>query len=182
MLIYWSQTQCQPGDREEAIDDLGDYNVLCYPEIMCAWIYALNDTSPEVRAEAADEIGDALEDNPCLCSQCIVDALTCALCDCDDDVVGEAEEGLEACGYEIVDECPCDVICCDAGCAPGCGPGCAPVGQPAAAPTPMPLDGQAPAPAPPEDTKAYFPSQLPQQASRPQSRRFSLSRLFSFID
>jgi hypothetical protein len=178
MLIYWSQTQCKAHDREKAIDDLGDYNVLCYPEIMCAWIYALNDTSPEVRAEAADEIGDAFEDYPCLASQCVVDALTCALADCDKDVVHEAEEALENAGYEIVDECPNDEICCDMNCAPGCGPGCAPVNMPAA---PMSPEGTAPAPAPPEESKAYFPSQLPQQVSRHHSR-FSLSRLFSLVD
>lgn len=188
MLIYRSQTACKGSDREEAIDDLGDYDPVCYPEIMAAWIYALNDADPEVRAEAADEIGDALEDNPCLCNQCLVNALICALCDCDDDVVGEAEEALEACGYEIVDACDLPEGCCDLACAPGCGPGCVPNGcapavQPGApmAPAPMNGEGQAPAPAPPQDeTKAYFPRTMPQ--GQPTQKKFSLSKLFSSLD
>ena len=178
-LIYESQTACDPGDREEAIDDLGDYSVCCYPEIMAAFLYALNDADPEVREQAADEIGDALEDNPCLCNQCVIDALTCALADCDDGVVDQAEEAIEECGYEIVDCCEleCVDVCCDP-CAPGCAPGCAPYSPSA---QPMQMDngeGEAPAPVPPEDTKAYFPRQLPKQTSK----KFSLRGLFSLID
>jgi hypothetical protein len=174
-LIYKSQTACDPDDREDAIDDLGDYDMVCYPEIMCAMVYALNDADPGVRAQAGDEIGDALEDNPCLATQCVIDALTCALADCDKEVVDQAEEALEAAGYEIVDCCdtPCDVACAPGACVPN---GCAPMGQP------VPMqggEGPAPAPAPPEDTKAYFPKQLPPNTGRPLSRKFSLSRLFS---
>lgn len=188
MLIYQSQTACDPSDREDALNELEDYDLCCYPEIMAAWIYALNDADPEVRAEAADEIGDALEDNPCLCNQCLVNALICALCDCDEDVVGEAEEALEACGYEIVDACDLPESCCEVACAPGCAPGCVPNGcapamQPGApmAPAPMNGEGQAPAPAPPQDeTKAYFPRTMPQ--GQPVQKKFSLSKLFSSLN
>ena len=41
---------------------------------------------------------------------------------------------------------------------------------------PMNGEGQAPAPAPPQDTKAYFPRSLPQ--GQP-AKKFSLSKLFS---
>lgn len=174
-LIYRSQTACDPDDREDAIDDLGSYDIVCYPEIMCAMVYALNDADPGVRAQAADEIGDAFEDNSCLATQCVVDALTCALADCDKGVRGQAEEALENAGYEIVDCCeaPCDVCCTPAGCVPnGCAPGVQPVPMQGG-------EGPAPAPAPPEDTRAYFPKQLQSHSGKPQSKKFSLSRLFS---
>ncbi len=105
-------------------------------------IYALNDADEHVRAKAADEIGDQLRKNPCCCSKEVIAALTAALADCDRNVRRQAEEGLEACGYEIVDGC-CDT------CAPACGSGL----------TPAPKGGEA-APAPPTDPKAYFPSHL----------------------
>lgn len=178
-LIYEAQTACDAGDRESAIDDLGDYDARCYPEIMCTLLFSLNDADSEVREEAADEIGDLIEDNPCLATQCVVNALTCALADCNDDVVGQAEEALEEAGYEIVDACDVDDVCCvtDPCCPAGCAPACAPNSYaPATQPAPMPMngDGTAPAPAPPQDTKAYFPRTLPQGRT---ARKFSLSRL-----
>lgn len=184
-LIYEAQTACDAEDREAAIDDLGDYDARCYPEIMCTLLYSLNDADPEVREEACDEIGDLFEDYPCLATQCVIDMLTCSLADCNDDVVAQAEEALEQAGYEIVDACDVDDVCCEVGCvanacAPGCAPGCAPAGQaPAAQPAPMPGEGQAPAPAPPQDTKAYFPRSAPH--GQP-ARKFSLSRLFSSLN
>jgi hypothetical protein len=182
-LIYEAQTACEGEDREAAIDDLGDYDARCYPEIMCTLLYSLNDADPEVREEAGDEIGDLFEDYPELATQCVVNALTCALADCNDDVVAQAEEALEEAGYEIVDSCDVDDVCCQVGCVNGsCAPGCAPGGYAPAtqpmqpAPMPMPGEGQAPAPAPPQDTKAYFPRTLPQ--GQP-AKKFSLSKLFS---
>jgi hypothetical protein len=146
---------------------------------MVAFIYALNDADEEVRAEAADEIGDQLKNNYCCCSREIVAALTCALADCDDDVRSEAEEALEACGYEIVDGCcnKCGHTACNTNaCAPA---GCTNTG---AAPTvaPAPAEGEAaPAPAPPEDPKAYFPSRLRQQQTNSNTGRSNrLANLF----
>jgi hypothetical protein len=199
-LIYESQTACSPKDREGAIDDLDGYDIVCYPEIMAAFLYALNDCDPKVRAQAADEIGDALEDNDSLCDKCVLDALCCALADCDKDVVKQAEEALDACGYEIIDACdlPCDVACAPYGangCVP-CGPngcvpygpnGCAPYGPGGCAPAqpgpmkgaPMKGNGTVPAPAPPQEPKAYYPQQLPR---KPLTKKFSLSRLFTMLD
>ncbi len=182
-LIYTSMTACKPGDREEAIDELDDFSEVVYPEIICAYLYALNDADPGVREEAADELGDALEEYPCLCSQQIVDALTCALADCDDDVVDQVEEALEACGYDIVDAD--EVACCDVACAPaGCAHvGCAPGGYSAPATQPMaPMhggEGTAPAPAPPEEPKAYFPKK---SGPRNLSKKLGLSKLFSMVN
>jgi hypothetical protein len=183
-LIYTAQTSCDAEDREGAVDDLGDYDARCYPEIMACLLYSLNDADPEVREEAADEIGDLFEDYPCLATQCVIDMLTCALADCNDDVVAQAEEALEEAGYEIVDACDVDDVACHVGCVNGsCAPGCAPAGTtaPAGQPAPMPMPGEgtAPAPAPPQDTKAYFPKSAPN--GRP-AKKFSLSKLFSSID
>jgi hypothetical protein len=115
-LIYVSMTDCYAKNRRNAIDKLGSYDCGCYPEIMNAFVYGLNDTDERVRAEAADEIGDAVRSNRCCCSPTTVSALTCALADCDRGVRRQAEEALEACGYEVVDGC------CD-GCTDGCGNG-----------------------------------------------------------
>jgi hypothetical protein len=181
-VIYCSQTACYADDRKAAIDDLGDnYDCVCNPEIMVALIYALNDADEEVRAEAADEIGDQLKNN-CCCTPEVIAALTCALRDCDKDVRSEAEEALEACGYEVVDGC-CNTGCCSTGCGTGCNTGCCSTGCDAtggsATPAPAPVmpgdEEAAPAPAPPEEPRAYFPSQIrSRQSSMPvKSRGFS---------
>lgn len=174
-LIYASQTACYAKDRRKAIHKLGDnYSCVCNPEIMSAFIYALNDADEDVRWKAADEIGDQLRKNPCCCCSDVVAALTCALADCDKGVRKQAEEGLEACGYEIVDGC-CDVCGCGDGCGGACGDGC---GNAAPAAPAAPANEAAPAPAPPEDPKAYFPSRLRQQQVK--SRR-GLSGLFGLL-
>lgn len=190
-LIYDSQTACYAKDRKKAIHKLGDkFSCVCNPEIMCAFIYALNDADEDVRAKAADEIGDQLRKNPCCCSAELVQALTCALADCDRSVRRQAEEALEACGYEIIDGC-CDTCgvdqCGPAGCGPaGCGPaGCGPVeSAPTSAPAPAPVDEDAaPAPAPPEDKDAYFPSRLRQQKQSYRAKsRSGLAGLFGLLD
>ena len=170
-LIYESQTACYAKHRAKAIDRLGDrYNCRCNPEIMCAFVYALNDCDERVRHEAADEIGDQVRRNGCCCmTDKVVEALTHALADCDRGVRHEAEEALEACGYEVVD---CSKPACGAGCGPKCGAGCKPAGPPSdpachapesapAAPAPMPEGGDAaPAPAPPEEKSAAKPLKL----------------------
>ncbi|HID23613.1 MAG TPA: HEAT repeat domain-containing protein [Planctomycetaceae bacterium] len=105
--MFESQTACYAKDRRKAIDKLGDkFDCVCNPEIMAAFIYALNDTDERVRAEAADEIGDQIRksDGAC-CTQEVVEALTAALADCDPKVRRQAQEALEACGYEVVDGC-----------------------------------------------------------------------------
>ncbi len=170
-LIYQSQTACYPWQRRRAVHKLGDkYDCVCNPEIMCALVYALNDANPHVRAKAADEIGDQIRRNGCCCcSKEVVDALTCALGDCDWRVRREAQQALELCGYEVVDPC-CEEAACD-----GCG----------AAPADLPKGGEAtptPAPAPPSDPKAYFPTRpLDRQTSRP-AKPSRLSTLLGFLD
>jgi hypothetical protein len=166
-LIYKSQTACYAKDRRSAIDDLGDFDCMCNPEIMVAMIYALNDADEKVRKEAADEIGDMVRKNSCCCSQEVTAALTTALADCDRGVRRQAEEALAACGYEVVDGCcnKCDT-CCNGHAAP--------------AATPAPAGEAAPAPAPPEDPKAYFPSRLRQQQTSNANGR--LANLFGLLD
>ncbi|WP_232098961.1 HEAT repeat domain-containing protein [Gimesia aquarii] len=165
-MIYQSQTACYAKHRRKAIHKLGDkFNCECNPEIMCAFIYALNDADERVRAKAADEIGDQLRKNNCCCSPQLTAALTCALGDCDKKVVREATQALELCGYEVVEGC-CDKPCCHTGCAPS---GCSP--------------SAAPAPAPTSDPKAYFPSRFQdQKQSRRRLSGNSLSNLFGLID
>ena len=51
-LIYQSMTACYAKDRKEAIHRLGDhFDCCCHPEIMNAFIYALNDSDERVRAD-----------------------------------------------------------------------------------------------------------------------------------
>ncbi len=105
-LIYQSMTACYATDRKAAIHKLGDhFDCCCHPEIMNAFIYALNDSDERVRAKAADEIGDQIRRNRCRCGSPTISALTCALADCDRSVRRQAEEALLWCGYKIVDGC-----------------------------------------------------------------------------
>ena len=160
-------TACYAKDRRDALHTLGDdYDCCCHPEIMKAFIRGLNDTDERVRKEAADEIGDQLRANRCCCSAELTSALTCALRDCDDGVRDQAEEALEACGYEVVDGC-CEDGCCEDGCCEdgccedGCGDGAA-VATPSAPAdsAPEPAGEAVPAPVPPEEPQAYYPSRL----------------------
>lgn len=148
-LIYESQTACYARQRRAAIHKLGDkYDCVCNPEIMAAFIYALNDADESVRTKAADEIGDQIRKHGC-CSPDVVAALTCALADCHRGVRREAEQALKLCGYDVVAGDCCKTACntgCNTGCAPAasnCGPSSAP------APAPMPATEGAPAPVPP---------------------------------
>src|SRR5262249_27293803 len=54
--IYESQTACHAKCRRKAIKKLGKYDCVCNPEIMCAFIYGLNDTDERVRKESAVQI------------------------------------------------------------------------------------------------------------------------------
>lgn len=187
-LIYTAQTACYAEDRADAVDELGEFDCRCHPEIMTVLVYSLNDADERVRSQAADEIGDLINEGRCCCSPEVVAALTCALGDCDDDVRDQAEEALEVCGYEVVEGC-CQNGCCDTACGTTGGPAPAPAAAPTqaapvpptapapAAPTPpAPMDEEAaPAPAPPVDPEAYFPSRYRKQTSR----QASLSNLFS---
>jgi hypothetical protein len=169
-LIYESQTACYAKHRAKAIDKLGDkFNCNCNPEIMAAFVYALNDCDERVRGEAADEIGDQVRRNGCCC-MCnkTVEALTAALADCDRNVRNEAEEALELCGYEVVDCCkPSCGAACGSACGPKCGactpagpacsPSChAPEATPAV-PAPVKDDGVAPAPPEEKSARSLFP-------------------------
>jgi hypothetical protein len=174
-LIYQAQTACDPDDRESAVDDLGDYDCVCHPEVMCALLNAMNDCDPEVRAEAADEIGDLIEDNACCCSPQVVAAMRYALGDCDNDVREAAEEVLELCGYCIVDSC-CR-SCNHCGACGKCGCNAMQNGAPETAPAAEDdMDVPETAPAPPEEPKAYFPSRP--RYPRTSARANRLSNLF----
>ena len=148
-LIYQSQTGCYARTRRAALRRLAKYDCSCNPEIMSAFVYALNDAVETVRSTAADAIGDQVRRHPCCCSPCIVNALTNALGDCDRRVRRNAEKALCACGYEVVTPI-CEEPCVDQqACATGgssYSPATAP--QPAAAPEP--------APAPPAEPKAQI--------------------------
>ena len=191
-LIYQSQTACYADDREDAIDSLGDYDCVCNPEILTAMIHALNDADEEVRAEAADEIGDVLRRNPCCCCPELISALTYALGDCDKDVRKQAEEALEACGYAVVDGC-CDTCCNTCGGCDTCGTagGCDGGYEAEALPGDLPAEaapgagGLAPAPAPPEAPKAYYPSRTRQHQATgktPARSTNRLANLFGLLD
>ncbi|HVJ67753.1 MAG TPA: hypothetical protein VM510_07215, partial [Caulifigura sp.] len=146
-LIYQSQTGCYARTRRAALRRLAKYDCSCNPEIMSAFVYALNDAVETVRSTAAAAIGDQVRRHPCCCSPCIVNALTNALGDCDRRVRREAEKSLCACGYEVVNatcESECDQACATGG--PAYSPAAAP--QPAAAPEV--------APAPPAEPKAHI--------------------------
>ncbi|MCR9198325.1 MAG: HEAT repeat domain-containing protein [Planctomycetaceae bacterium] len=157
-LIHQSRTGCYATIRRRAIHRLGDhFDACCHPEIMSAFVYALNDSDERVRAKAADEIGDQVRRNRCICGPSVIAALQCALADCDRIVRREAEQSLRACGYEVVDNA----------CGTSCGTYCpassgysgsytmpsAPSDATPAAPAPAPAPEPAPAPvndAPPE--------------------------------
>ncbi len=146
-MIYQSQTGCYSRSRRAALRRLAKFDCTCNPEIMSAFVYALNDAVETVRSTAAAAIGDQVRRNPCCCSPCIINALTNALGDCDRLVRREAEKALCACGYEVVTptcEAGCDVQACSAGSVPAYSPATAP--QPAGNPEVAP---------PPAEPKAY---------------------------
>lgn len=207
-LIYQSQTACYARQRRRAVRQMSwTFDCVCYPELMCALIYALNDTDERVRAQAANEIGDELRKNPCCCSQEVVSALTCALGDCDWRVRWYAKRALKQCGYKVVDPCYeecCEVACCDSGCcdsgyANGCTQGQA---APAAAPVEGHVAPSAPADLPPSDEaapaapaaepmpeaapeppSAYFPKFYPRHSSvRPESSKKGLAGLLGLAN
>ncbi|QDT55232.1 hypothetical protein Pan44_32740 [Caulifigura coniformis] len=140
-LIYQSQTGCYARTRRAALRRLAKYDCSCNPEIMSAFVYALNDAVETVRSTAADAIGDQVRRNPCCCSPCIVNALTNTLGDCNRRVRKNAEKALCACGYEVVTpvcEEACDVQACAAEQVPVYSPaaGQQPPAEPEATPPP----------------------------------------------
>ena len=169
-LIYESQTACYATKRRAALRKLGaKFNCTCNPEIMVAFVYALNDSDERVRAKAADEIGDQFRKNPCCCSPEITEALTCALGDCDRRVRTQAKQALKICGYDVQKGC-CHA---DRGCE-----GAADEGHDAAEGEAAPATEEA-APAPESaDPNAYFPSRLRQK----QVSQSKLSNLFGLIN
>ncbi|MBM79261.1 MAG: hypothetical protein CMJ78_01550 [Planctomycetaceae bacterium] len=156
--MYQSQTACYAKDRRNAIHKLGDnYNCVCNPEIMVAFVYALNDADERVRAKAADEIGDQIrENNGCCCTKTVIAGLKAALGDCDKAVRHQAEEALEACGFEVVDA---DCKSCKGGCTDDACDHCAPKAK---------SEKKEAAPPAPKtsDPKAYFPSRLLKQVKK----------------
>ncbi len=103
-LIQESMTGCYATHRRDAIHKLGDrYDCVCYPQIMNAFIYGLNDSDERVRSKSADEIGDQIRRNRCICGSPVIQALQRALADCDRGVRRQAEQALKLSGYEIVD-------------------------------------------------------------------------------
>ncbi|MEZ6128528.1 MAG: HEAT repeat domain-containing protein [Planctomycetaceae bacterium] len=109
-LIYEAMTACYATERRNAIHRLGDrYDCVCHPEIMNAFIYALNDSDERVRSKAADEIGDQVRRNRCILGNPVVRALRQSLADCDRRVRRQAEQALTVSGFDIVDagtQCP----------------------------------------------------------------------------
>jgi hypothetical protein len=193
--IYVSQTACYARQRAKALDILGDrFDCRCSPEIMCAFIYGLNDADERVRREAADSIRKQVRKHSCCCNEKVVCALANALADCDRRVRKEAEKALRVCGYDVVDCNQFAVSCGQAACGQvACGnhgpamghtapkptmapPAAAPMTPPPApaapaAPAAAPATGAAPAPA--AEPEAYFPSKL-----KTSKTRSGLSNLF----
>ncbi len=174
--IYESQTGCHAKERRKAIRKLGKFDCVCNPEIICAFIYGLNDCDERVRKESAKQIRKQTKRNPCCCNCKVVAALTCALGDCDKGVVKAATKALRQCGYDVQD-------CCQtASCGSTCGAqaSCAAPVHSEHAPA-APADGgevaPAPAPAPASaEPEAYFPSRLKNQQTK--ARKAGLSNLF----
>ena len=190
-LIMQSQTACYALTRREALHLLGDhYDCRCHPEIMAAFVFALNDCDHRVRAKAADEIGDQIRKHGC-CSQPTVNGLTYALGDPSRSVRRQAEQALKLCGYKIVK--PCKGSCCD-GCTDiGCCTSIAPAVMPMDAAA-RPIDGPATheagyspvvaeeAPAPPaEDEAVLFQGELVDDELTAPAKR-NLSNLFGLAN
>ncbi|MFW6125154.1 MAG: HEAT repeat domain-containing protein [Pirellulales bacterium] len=123
-LICLLTSSCDPDTREEAADDLGDFDLCCHPEIVEALRTALlTDGDAEVREEAADSLAELGA-----CTPEARAALQAALNDCDEDVREEAAEALA--------DCPsCQLAC------PSCEGG--PALEPAAPQAPMPEPAEA---------------------------------------
>lgn len=101
---------CYATHRRDAIHKLGDrYDCVCYPQVMNAFIYGLNDSDERVRSKAADEIGDQIRRNRCICGPPAIQALQRALGDCDRGVRRQAEQALKLSGYNIVDGRCCTI-------------------------------------------------------------------------
>lgn len=174
--IYESQTGCHAKDRRKAIRKLGKFDCVCNPEIMCAFIYGLNDADERVRKASAIQIRKQTKRNGCCCNDKVVAALTYALGDCDRSVVHAAKRALKACGYDVKKSC------CDTGTATCCTQpaSCSAPGQSAPMPA-APAEGgeaaPAPAPAPASaEPEAYFPSRLKSQQTK--ARKTGLVNLF----
>lgn len=180
-LIYESMTACYAKDRKAAVHKLGDkFDCNCNPEIMVAFIYALNDADERVREKAADEIGDQIRKNACCCSAQVVTALTCALGDCDRGVRKQAEQALKLCGYDVVDG-HCDVDCCDVGCGDACAVNTtAPATIDSVAPAAPIAPTTAPAPPAEEEVRAYFPKRLPAAADAAPVKNNTLASILGF--
>lgn len=179
-LIYESQTACYARQRRRALHKLGSkFNCRCTPEIMTAFIYGLNDADERVRKEAADEIGDQIRKYGCCCTPELTTALTCALADCDRGVRRQAEQSLRLCGYDIVDGCCEDEVCCEAA-APCCESGCTSCAPAAPSPAPAPA-GEVKAlpiekaPVPPAEIApaSYFPAKVHEEVQAPAPRKLS---------
>ncbi len=118
-LIFQSQTGCYARDRRAAVHALGDdYDCSQNPEILVAFVYALNDADESVRAKAADEIGDQIHAHPACRAPEIVAALKVALSDCDPAVRREVKQALTACGVDVVKGSDGDCAKPEAKCVP----------------------------------------------------------------
>jgi hypothetical protein len=142
---------------------------------MCAFVYALNDADERVRRQAACEIGCQVKKHPCCCSECVSAALICSLGDCDKRVRRAAEKALCCCGYEV-DDC-CNMCSTTPSCGMGCNSCTSGAMHPATAPVEANEEG-APAPVPPAEPEAYFPSRLRDQQTKKSTTRNSLANLF----
>ncbi|SFI55187.1 HEAT repeat domain-containing protein [Planctomicrobium piriforme] len=137
-LICQSKTACYAHQRKAAVHKLSNrYSCKCHPQVMPALVYALNDADENVRARAADAIGDQVRSNACCCAPYVVCALKLSLMDCDHLVRCQSEQALRSCGYQIVDGC------CKTGCD-SCTNGCVPSGTVVPPPAQPPVPAQPP--------------------------------------
>lgn len=176
-LIYLSQTACKGSHRRKALRKLGrSFDCQCYPEIMSAFIYSLNDSDRKVRKAAADMIGSQIRKNHCCCTQCTVDALTYALADSDRGVSKRAERALQGCGFHGVDSNGRSNGCPSSGCASNACPSNDVNGNEYSPAAP------AVAPPPPAERKADLPRRNRDEKGRAVSAaKKGLSNLFSLV-
>lgn len=103
-LIYKSQTCCYARQRARALRQLGRrYSCVCYPEIMCAFVYGMNDADERVRKQAVYEVIRQNHRNKNCCCSSVVGPLQTALADCDKGVRRLAAKALCECGYDVKD-------------------------------------------------------------------------------
>ncbi|GIT29817.1 MAG: hypothetical protein Ct9H300mP1_18630 [Planctomycetaceae bacterium] len=102
-LIFQSQTGCYARERRSAIHALGDgYDCSQNPEILVAFVYALNDTDERVEPRRPTRSVIRSENIPTAPFRRSSRPFKLALGDCDKRVRPEARLALSDCGIEVV--------------------------------------------------------------------------------